>query len=196
MSSEPCIVGWRESSVCVQRPKKGLSTSLIQNSEVTWIWNPQAAPFSLPWSFTASAPFHYSLPWSPSVTVTDDWTRIRRESATRCVFPWRLMSALDQKSQEATLALGGGEGAWGPFTQAPEDRLSSHPSHPISYQTETCVQGGVSLLLASPISLLWFYLFLHSTSIYWVLAMCQALGKQHEQNRLGFCPHGACSLVG
>lgn len=26
--------------------------------------------------------------------------------------------------------------------------------------------------------------------------MCQGLGKQCEQNQLGFCPHGAYSLVG
>ena len=153
------MVGWRESSVCFRRPKKGLSILLIQNSEVTWIWNPEAAPFSLSWSFHCLCPFSHAA--LPAICHSYRWLDKdkERESAARCVFPRGLMSALDQKSWEATLALGWGEGVQGPFRQASEGGLPSHPSHSISYKTETCAQGSASPLLASSVSLLWFFFY-------------------------------------
>lgn len=91
--------------------------------------------------FTASAPFHVQ-PFLAAICQSYRWLNKdkERESAARCVFLWGLMSALDQKSWKATLALWWGEGAQRPFGQASEDRLPSHPSHSISHKTETCVQ--------------------------------------------------------
>lgn len=58
------------------------------------------------------------------------------------------MSALDQKSREATLAFGRGVGAHElPPGQASEDPLSSHPSYSISYKTKTCSRGTPPLCL-------------------------------------------------
>lgn len=147
--------------------------------------------------FTASAPF-YTQPSLAAICHSYRWLDKdkERESAAHCVFPRELMSALDQKSREATLAFGWGEGGWEPFGQASEDGMPSHPSHSISCKTETCAQGSAFLLLASSVSLLCFCLFPHPTSIYWILVMCQVLGKQCEQSWLGFCSHGAYSLVG
>lgn len=61
--------------------------------------------------FTASAPFH-KQPSLAAICHSYRWLdrNKERESAAHCVFLRRLMSALDQKSREAALALEWGEG--------------------------------------------------------------------------------------
>ena len=118
--------------------------------------------FSLPLPLFTCSP-----PWLPSVTVTDDWTSIRRESQPPIVSPRReLMSALDQKSREATLPFGWGEGEWGPWGQASEDGMPSHPSHSISCKTETCTRKCLSsACLFSFSSLFFVYFFIQQVFI-------------------------------
>lgn len=140
MSPEPCMVGWRESSACVGDQRTTCPSRLCRTQK----WPEfetlrQLLPLCLV-LFTASAPFHMQ-PSLAAICHSYRWLDKdkKKESAARFVFPWGLMSALDQKSREATLALGWGEGSWRPFGQASEDRLPSHPSHSINCKTEMCV---------------------------------------------------------
>lgn len=133
--------------------------------------------------FTASAPFH-KQPSLAAICHSYRWLDKdkERESAAHCVFLGRLMSALDQKSWEAALALEWGEG--------PLDkplRTGCPLMNPIPLTTRQRRVRREVPLFCSPFHFLFgFYLFLYSTSIYWILAMCQVLGKQREQISLVF----------
>lgn len=82
-----------------------------------------------------------------------------RELAAHCVFLWELMSALDQKSREATLAFGQGVGAHElPPGQASEDpRPLIHPI-PLATRQRHAAEARLPSTCLSGFSLLFLFL--------------------------------------
>lgn len=196
MSLKPHIMGWRESSTCVGRPKKDYPFCLFRTQK--WPESETLRQLLSPCLglFTASAPFHMQ-PFLAAICHSYRWLNKdkERESATRCIFPPGLMSTLDQKSWKVTLALGRGKGAQKPFGQASEDRLPFHPYNFISHKTETCLLEVPLLCLL--LCFLFFGGYFSIQQVFTEYLLCARCWVNNvNKTRLSFCLHGAYSLVG